>query len=158
MNKDKLHKIMDLCIDAKRFGHDCFLNYSGHVNTISFNIHLLGWGRENAPHYEKRVNLTYTTADDELDDIIQYLENILNTNYDDKNLKLSIYSKKADSILKFKDINIRDYELSKLLTKMESEFSIPAFKDEIFNSENPDIMNLYQNVSNERSFIKALKI
>jgi hypothetical protein len=56
------------------------------------------------------------------------------------------------------DTDYRDQKLSKLLTNIESEFSIPAYKDEKYNEENPDVMKLYRNISNERSIIKALKV
>ena len=155
MNNEKIHKIMDLCLEAKTRGHDCFLNYSGHVDRLQFHIHLFGWSREVEPEYKIDIKLTYPNADNELNEVIVYLEDVISGN--DRNTKLNDFRRKLSSILILDESNIRDYELSILLTKMELEFSIPALKDERYNEENPDVMELYQNISNERSFIKALK-
>ena len=156
MNNEKIHKIIDLCLEAKTRGHDCFLNYSGHVDRLQFHIHLFGWGSGIEPDYKIDIKLTYPNADEKLDEIIIYLEDAINN--DDKAIKLNKFIRLFNSIITgLSDVNMRDYELSVLLTKIELQFSIPALKDEKYNEENPNVMELYQNISNERSFIKALK-
>lgn len=154
MNNEKIHKIMDLCLKAKKRGHDCFLNYSGHVDTLRFHIYLFGWSSGIEPDYKIEVKLTHPNADEEFDAIIGYLEGAIET--DDKGIKINNLKAQFNSILKCNDTNLRDYDLSSLLTKIEREFSIPAYKDEAFNAENPDVMELYYSVSNERSFVKEL--
>lgn len=156
MSNEKIHKIMDLCLEAKGHGHDCFINYYGHVNLLKIKVNLYGWSNGAEPSYSCEINLTYPNINKRLDEIIEYLEDVINS--DDRNFKLNEFRRKFDSIMTLSDVNMRDYDLSQLLTKIEFEFSIPAFKDEAYNTENPDVMELYQSVSNERSFIKALKV
>lgn len=156
MNKEKIHKIIDLCLDAKERGCDCFLRYSGHVDRLDVDVYLFGWSSGTEPDCKRDIKLTYPNVHEKLDEVIVFLEDVINT--EDRAVKINNFQRKFDSIMmEWYDTNIRDLELSKLLTKIELAFSIPAFKDKAFNMENPDVMELYQNVSNERSFIKALK-
>lgn len=154
--KKKIHKIMDLCLEAKTRGHDCFLSYSGHVDSLRIHIHLFGWNSEIDPDYESSIYLTYKNTVTELDKVIVYLKEIINTDYE-RSVKLNYFNRNFNSIMNC-DTDYRDQKLSKLLTNIESEFSIPAYKDEKYNEENPDVMKLYRNISNERSIIKALKV
>lgn len=49
-----------------------------------------------------------------------------------------------------KDQRIKNKQLSVLMTEMENEFNIPAFKDEEFNKANQVEMALYTDISNAR--------
>jgi len=162
MNKEiriKIYKIMDLCLDAKELGHDCFLSFQAHINAFEMQVYLYGWRTGADPEYRSQVSLKHGNIEDILekfDGIINYLENINNLN--EKEIKLQDMKAKFNSIMKYGPSNLRDYDLSCLMTKMEELFSIPAFNDEKFNQENADVMELYKSVSNERSFVKNLKI
>lgn len=156
MNNEKIHKIMDLCLEAKTRGHDCFLSYSGHVDSLRIHVYLFGWNREIDPDYVFCIYLTSQNADAEFDKIIINLEGIINTDYD-RSIKLNYFNRNFNSIMNCDTDYYREQKLSRLLTHVESEFLIPAYKDEKYNEENPDVMELYRNISNERSIIKELK-
>ena len=155
MNK-KIHKIMDLCFEAKTRGHDCFLDYSGHVDSLKFRSYLFGWNEATDSHYSTAIYLNHQNTDAKLDKVIVYLEEIINTDYS-RGIKLN-YFKRNFNLIMNSDIDYKDHSLSKILSKMELVFSIPAYKDEKFNEDNPDVMEFYQKISNERSIIKALEM
>lgn len=47
----------------------------------------------------------------------------------------------------------RDEQLARLMTEMERRFNIPILNDELYNWENPDIINLYRKISEARTTI-----
>lgn len=163
MNKEireKMHKVIDLCLDAKELGHDCFYHFQAHVNNFETKVHAFGWESAADPDYKKQISLKRGTNDEILksfDEIINYLEILINSN--EKEIKLQNFKRKFECIISsYNSSNIRDCDLSNLMTKMEKVFLIPTFNDEVFNFENPDVMELYKSISNERSFIKNLKV
>jgi hypothetical protein len=51
-----------------------------------------------------------------------------------------------------KDSKVKNRQLGRLMTEMESEFNIPGMRDESYNKTNQVVMALYQDISNERVF------
>ncbi len=149
MNNEKIHKILDLCLEAKEHGHDCFYDYSGHVESIKIRVYLYGWNYEFNPDYESRINEKST--DDELDKVVSYLEEIINSD-NDNNIKLNYFNRNFISVMN-RDSDYKDYELSKILTNMKTVFLIPT--DEKFNEENVEVIQLYRKISNVHSLLKA---
>lgn len=66
--------------------------------------------------------------------------------------KIQEYRDEFLKIQSCKDLKIKNKKLSKLMTKMESEFNIPAFNDVEYNKSHPVVMALYKDVSNARCF------
>jgi hypothetical protein len=57
---------------------------------------------------------------------------------------------KFSVINKCRDIKFRNKQLATLMTEMEEEYGIPAFKNDDFNDSNPIVMALYKDISNAR--------
>lgn len=77
--KKQIHKITDLCFDAKDFGHDCFFEYSPHVQAFYFQSYKNGYevGVKNERDFDSRLYFDKENAETELDKIIDYLENLI---------------------------------------------------------------------------------
>ena len=75
--KKKIHKITDLCFDAKDFGHDCFLRYMSHVESLSLDIHKNGWNGEKETDIHVDFYLNKEDAETKLDEVIECLENLI---------------------------------------------------------------------------------
>lgn len=153
--REKIHKILDLCIDVKEKGHDCFLYYMPHVDKIDISCNLLGWRSKTDADYYNEILLKGKSADKKLDEVINYITNLLNK--DGKDIQIDIFKNKFGTIMNCKDVNRRDLYLTELLTNIETAFSIPALNDEEFNAANQEVIELYRAVGDERSYIKKLK-
>lgn len=57
-----------------------------------------------------------------------------------------------------KDTRVRNKQLGVLMTEMENEFEIPAFKDAEYNKSHPVIVALYKDVSNARWQMEIIQI
>lgn len=66
--------------------------------------------------------------------------------------KIQKYRDQYLSILKNSSGWLKNMNLSNLMTSMEIEYNIPAFKDEEFNKSNTVVMALYKDISNARVF------
>jgi hypothetical protein len=44
----------------------------------------------------------------------------------------------------------KDERLAELMTKMERQFRIPAFRNEAYEKANPDVMRVYRKISDAR--------
>lgn len=75
--KKKVHRIMDLCFDAKDFGHDCFFNYSPHVQQFEFYLYKNGWIEEKKQDIKRNTYLNDDSSEIELDKMIEFLENLI---------------------------------------------------------------------------------
>lgn len=77
--KKRIHKIIDLCIDAKDFGHDCFFDYSPHVQMFVFQSYKNGYevGVKKNRDFDSRIYVDKEDAETKLDKIIDYLENLI---------------------------------------------------------------------------------
>ncbi len=75
--RKKVHKIVDLCMDAKDLGHDCFFNTYPHVNQVKIQCFLGEWDKEKEIGFEKHTNLNSDDAVDDLNEMIEYLENLI---------------------------------------------------------------------------------
>ena len=40
---ERILNLLSLCMQAKEKGHDCFFNYSPHVQKVSIDVHLPRW-------------------------------------------------------------------------------------------------------------------
>ena len=40
---ERILNLLSLCLQAKEKGHDCFFDYSPHVNEVGIQIHKGGW-------------------------------------------------------------------------------------------------------------------
>ncbi len=40
---DRISHLLNLCMQAKAKGHDCFCHYQPHINRIEISIYLHGW-------------------------------------------------------------------------------------------------------------------
>jgi hypothetical protein len=71
----------------------------------------------------------------------------------ENNMSLELYKKRYEDII-YSDLTDRqkDLKLEEVMTDMEGAFSIPIIKDESWNEENKDVIELFQKVSNGRKF------
>lgn len=76
-----MHKIIDLCIDAKDFGHDCFFEYSPHVNNFEICFCKRGWEKGKEKYLKNSICLDTTNAESELKDIISSLEKLIDESF-----------------------------------------------------------------------------
>jgi len=76
--RKKVHKVMDLCLDAKDLGNDCFLKYQPHVHMIDISCYIGNYEKEKPIAFS-----TYTYLDMEnnavveLNKMIDYLEDLI---------------------------------------------------------------------------------
>jgi len=82
--KRKVHKIMDLCFDAKDFGHDCMVSYQGHVTDFSIRVYKDGYEKSgkkvtfnHSLYLDDQSLLPLDEAEATLDEIIGYLEKLI---------------------------------------------------------------------------------
>ena len=81
----KVLQVMSLCMTAKEKGHDCFLSYSPHVNSIEVITYENGWEKQaDADKYMKCDLITNapgeTVVDVEtvtIETMIDYLEDLI---------------------------------------------------------------------------------
>lgn len=65
---------------------------------------------------------------------------------------LKEYENKYDNIMDSSlDIEDKNYELSKLMTNMETDFEIPRLNNNEWNNKNKEVIELYRIISNSRS-------
>lgn len=76
--RKKALKVMDLCMDAKDLGHDCFLKYQPHVHLIDISCYTGNYEKEKPIAFS---TYTYLDVEDdavvELNKMIDYLENLI---------------------------------------------------------------------------------
>ena len=77
--KKRIHKITDLCFDAKDFGHDCFFSHMAHVQSFEFQSYKNGYeiGAKKKYDFDSRIYVDKEDAETKLDKIIDYLENLI---------------------------------------------------------------------------------
>ncbi|GEM_PF-4577578 len=75
--RKKIHRITDLCFDAKDFGHDCFFRYNPHVCQVEFFIYKHGWEAEKPQDIRMTTYLDNDKPENELDKIIECLEKLI---------------------------------------------------------------------------------
>lgn len=76
--RKRIHKIMDLCIDVKDFGHDCFYKFQPHVNNIHFDFYKDGWEKGKEPILYESIKLNGPETIEKLDSVIKLLEELIN--------------------------------------------------------------------------------
>lgn len=91
--RKKLHKVLDLCFDAKDLGHDCFFRYSPHVSSFNLEIHVDGYIEEKYENFRTSFYLDKEDAETKLDEVIEYLEKLIDE---------SVFGKKVAKINKEK--------------------------------------------------------
>lgn len=67
-------------------------------------------------------------------------------------MDLNQYRNQLSEIEKEENIRTRNIKLSRLMSKMEFDFQIPALNDEKFNEANREVISLYREISNARIF------
>lgn len=75
--RKKIHKIMDLCIDVKDFGHDCFYSFQPHVNNIHFDFYKDGWEKDKEHLLFEGIKLNSPETIKKLDSVIKLLEELI---------------------------------------------------------------------------------
>lgn len=75
--RKRIHKIIDLCIDAKDFGHDCFFTAHPHVSTIHFSFYKDGWEKDKEAILYEDINLNSPETIEKLDSVIKLLEELI---------------------------------------------------------------------------------
>jgi hypothetical protein len=75
--RKRIHKIIDLCIDAKDFGHDCFFTAQPHVSSIDFNFYKDGWEKDKEAILYEDIKLNRPETIKKLDSVIKLLENLV---------------------------------------------------------------------------------
>lgn len=76
-HEEKVLKILSLCMKAKKMGHDVFFRYNPHVNEIDIDVHIDGWAHGGGTDDDFSVYLYKDYTDAGLNDIIEYLENLI---------------------------------------------------------------------------------
>lgn len=67
-------------------------------------------------------------------------------------MELNEYKNQLNEIEKEENIRKRNIKLSRLMSKMEFDFQIPALNDEKFNEANREVISLYREIANARIF------
>ena len=80
--KDRIHALFDLCLRAKEKGHDCFFEYSAHVDAITVRTYAGGWVKDADPDYRMTAYLNDGTwSEDEIstkfDKAVAYLKELI---------------------------------------------------------------------------------
>lgn len=75
--RKRIHKIIDLCIDAKDFGHDCFFTTQPHVSSIDFNFYKNGWEKDKESILYEDIKLNRPETIEKLDSVIKLLEQLI---------------------------------------------------------------------------------
>ncbi len=67
-------------------------------------------------------------------------------------LTLKLFEERYEKIMGELSLSRRDIRLGELMEEMEKTFQIPVLKNTDWESLNPEIVDLYQRVSNSRVF------
>lgn len=67
-------------------------------------------------------------------------------------LTLKLFEERYEKIMGESSLPRRDIRLGELMEEMEKTFQIPVLKNTDWESLNPEIVDLYQRVSNSRVF------
>lgn len=83
----KINKIYELTLHINKYiedndssstvGPTVFINFSGHVNMFEIRVYKDGWEAYKDPTYRNKCYLEQQTAEESLDNMIQYLEGLL---------------------------------------------------------------------------------
>lgn len=82
----KINKIYELALQINKYVEDndsittgptVFINFSGHVNMFEIRVYKDGWSVSAYATYQNRCYLEQQTAEESLDNMIQYLEGLL---------------------------------------------------------------------------------
>lgn len=65
-------------------------------------------------------------------------------------MNLQNYKKAYLEVKECDDIEIRNIQLAALMTGMEKQFNIPIMRDDEYNKANPNIIELYRDISSAR--------
>ena len=80
MERELILKIIEKALEINsRQKNTIFINYYGHVNTISIQIHTNGWKENEDPDYSKNIyidNRPYKQNKEELQEILNKLDKI----------------------------------------------------------------------------------
>lgn len=80
MEKELILRIIEKSLEVNsREKNTVFINYYGHVNSISIQIHTNGWKENEHPDYSKNLyldNRPYKQNEKELNEILEYLDKI----------------------------------------------------------------------------------
>lgn len=80
MEKELILKIIQKALETNsRQKNTVFINYYGHVNSISIQIHTNGWKENEHPDYSKNIyldNRPYKQSKEELQEILDKLDKI----------------------------------------------------------------------------------
>jgi len=63
------------------------------------------------------------------------------------------WTNRLKEIRSIRNTDLRDAHLANLMSDLETAYSIPMLNDENYNAKHPYVMQLYQTVSAERSFV-----
>ncbi|WP_245830910.1 hypothetical protein [Sediminibacillus massiliensis] len=61
------------------------------------------------------------------------------------------YTKRFNEIMECSTGDIRDFRLAALMSDLEERYLIPAFHNEAFEADHPELMQLFRSVSMARS-------
>lgn len=75
--RKRIHKIIDLSIDAKDFGHDCFISTEPHVRQIHICCYKGQWESHKEKALYESIGLNKDNTLEELDKIIEFLEKLI---------------------------------------------------------------------------------
>lgn len=75
--RKRIHKIIDLSIDLKDFGHDCFIDTLPHVNQIKIYCYKDGFAIEKEEVLYEHIYLDDDETIEQLDKIIEFLEKLI---------------------------------------------------------------------------------
>ncbi len=80
MEKELILKIMERALEINsRERNTIFINYYGHVDSISIQIHTNGWEKDKDPDYSKDIYIEgrlYKQNKDELQEVLNKLDKI----------------------------------------------------------------------------------
>ena len=69
---------------------------------------------------------------------------------------LHIFQSEFEQVLQEKHIVRREIELANLMIKMEKHYDIPMLKDQMWENQHTDIIQLYRIISDTRSLVESL--
>jgi len=70
--------------------------------------------------------------------------------------ELHTFQSEFESVLQEKHVVRCDIELANLMVRMEQHYEIPMLKDQMWENQHTDIIQLYRTISDTRSIVESL--
>jgi len=125
--RNQLHEILDIVIQTNGFNQrrriktgtlpTVFFNYSGHVNSLSIDLHADGWEISQSPTKTWDLSLDKPIPDNVINTIRREMEAALSDKKESDVLRRDIHTYEKELIQKKKHLS----EMRKELKKMERE-------------------------------------